>query len=270
MKAAYFQYFRAASLQAAIDTLATSADARLMAGGQTLGPMLNLRLAMPSLLIDLSRIPELKAIEKLPGRRVIGAGVTHAMLEDEDDDSSLTRCLAGVASTIAFRAVRNRGTIGGSIAHADPAADWLTTLTMLDASVWLSGPEGRRKLRLPDFLQGTFATAMQPGEIVESIEISELSAYARWGIYKVSQKIGEFPKAIGAVLYDGPVSRVVLGALDRPPIVLTGVAERAARDGAPSIEALSGHIAQGVPELDEIDRHIYATTLRRAFVRALA
>ena len=191
------------------------------------------------------------------------------MLEDYDDGSSLARCLASVASTIAFRAVRNRGTIAGSIAHADPAADWLTTLTLLDASVWLCGPEGRRKLRLQDFLVGTFATALRPAEIVERIEIVELRADARWGVYKVSRKIGEFPKAIGAVMYNGPVSRAVLGALDRPPIVLSGLAEQAARDGPPSIEALSGHIAQGVPELDEIDRHIYATTLRRAFVRAL-
>ncbi|MGD9922051.1 MAG: xanthine dehydrogenase family protein subunit M [Pseudorhodoplanes sp.] len=270
MKAAPFGYFAATSVQAAVDELAAAdADARVMAGGQTLGPMLNLRLAMPSLLIDLSRISELKTIQKVSGRRVIGACVTHAMLEDHDDGSSLARCLAGVASTIAFRSVRNRGTIGGSIAHADPAADWLTAMTMLNASVRLSGPGGRRTLPLSDFVLGTFTTALKRGEILESIEVAELRPDARWGIYKVSQKIGEFPKAIGAVLYDGPISRAVLGALDRPPVMLNDIADRARREGTPSIATLSDAIALIVPELDDIDRHIYAATLERAFKRAL-
>lgn len=271
MKAAPFRYIAATSVQAAVEALATAdADARVMAGGQTLGPMLNLRLAMPSLLIDLNRIAELKKIDKRADRRVIGACVTHAMLEDEDDGSSLSRCLSGVASSIAFRSVRNRGTLGGSIAHADPAADWLTTMTLLDANVGLSGVGGKRTLRLADFLLGTFATALQPGEILESIELPELRSDARWGVYKVSQKIGEFPKAIGAVLYNGPAARAVLGALDRPPVVLPDIAERAIRDGVPTIDALGECITSHVPELDDIDRHIYATTLRRAFMRAAA
>ena len=272
MKPAPFRYLRAVSVEHAVQALCEAeGDARVIAGGQTLGPMLNLRLAIPSLLIDLNRIAGLKRIEKKSGRRLIGACVTHSALEDGEDGSKLSALLASIASSIAFRSVRNRGTIGGSLAHADPAADWVTLMSILDANVVLAGPQGRRTLRFDDFVIGTFTTALIHGEILETIELMELSATVRWGFYKISQKIGEFPKAIGAVLLDEQTVRAFVGGLNRKPVMISGLAEtvRHAVDGACDLKAIADHVKEAAPELDEIDLQIYATTLQRAIRRAV-
>jgi carbon-monoxide dehydrogenase medium subunit len=119
MKAAVFDYVAPRSLGEAVKAIASSDGAKLIAGGQSLGPMLNLRLARPRLLVDISRIDALQQIESRRDSLWIGAATTHARLEDEADGM-----LQAVAGGIAYRSVRNRGTIGGSMAHADPAADW--------------------------------------------------------------------------------------------------------------------------------------------------
>ncbi|MGP0092799.1 MAG: FAD binding domain-containing protein [Xanthobacteraceae bacterium] len=152
MKPAAFEYERPGDLDLAVKALVRSGgEARLLAGGQTLGPMLNMRLAMPARLIDLGSIASLKQIELQDDMLTIGAGVTHATLEDHQDGSPTGRLLSHVASTIAFRAIRTRGTIGGSLAHADPAADWVATTILLDARITLAGPNGTRRVVARDF-----------------------------------------------------------------------------------------------------------------------
>ena len=132
MKAAQFDYVRPRDLGEALDAL-KAADAKPIAGGQWLGPMLNLRLARPKLLVDVSRLAELKSITDEGDAWRIGAAVTHAELEDKP----LAGCepLANVARVVAYRAVRNRGTVGGSLAHADPAADWPPAIGFVSAAL---------------------------------------------------------------------------------------------------------------------------------------
>jgi len=135
MKAARFDYARARSLAHAVELLGGGDGfVKLLAGGQTLGPMLNLRLVQPDLLVDVSKLDETRRWSEEGGAILIGAGVTHAAIEDGALPGPTGAILAGIAAGIAYRAVRNRGTIGGSLAHADPAADWLSSLAALEAA----------------------------------------------------------------------------------------------------------------------------------------
>ncbi len=140
MKPAVFDYARAGSVAEAVAMLAAADTVRAIAGGQSLGPMLNLRLARPSKLIDIKRIPELRAIAA-DGRVLrIGACRTHAEIEDGVVEDVTQGMLATVARGISYRAVRNRGTLGGSLAHADPAADWVSAMVALGAVFIVQGP----------------------------------------------------------------------------------------------------------------------------------
>ena len=274
MKPAPFDYVAAASLEEAVTALAAAGgEARLIAGGQTLGPMLNMRLATPSRLVDISRIAGLRRIAESGTKLVIGSGVTHAMLEDRSDPSPAVRLMCHVASTIAYRAIRTRGTIGGSLAHADPAADWLTALVLLDAELTIFGPAGRRNLPMPDFVQGAFATALGPADVLEAIAFVKLSGAARWGYCKLARKVGEFPEALGAVLLDPAraESRIVVGALDGAPVLLPALAERVAREGrgAATRESVGAAVAAAVPGLDPVALRLHSVAVRRAIEQAL-
>jgi carbon-monoxide dehydrogenase medium subunit len=275
MKPAAFEYERPGDLDLAVKALARAgSEARLLAGGQTLGPMLNMRLAMPARLIDLGSIASLKRIETQGDTLTIGAGVTHAMLEDRQDSSPTGRLLSHVASTIAFRAIRTRGTIGGSLAHADPAADWVTITMLLDARITLVGPNGTRRVAAGEFFKGTFSTQIRPEEILESISIAKLSADSRWGYYKICRKVGEFPEAIGAVIFDPvrEIARIVVGALDGPPALLSALAMAVARDGLPAanLDAIRNAVNVAAPGLDEVDRQIHSVAVRRAIIQGVA
>lgn len=275
MKPAAFDYVRPADVDAAIAALAAaSGEARVLAGGQTLGPMLNLRLARPSVLVDIGRIGALKQIEKRGNVLAIGAGVTHAALEDLAEPSPTGKLLSHVASTIAFRAVRNCGTVGGSLAHADPAADWITVMMLLDARLFIAGASGRRSVTMRDFMQGAYTTEIEPAELLAEIQIEELSREARWGYYRVCRKIGEFPDALGAAVLDPvrSVARVVVGALDGAPVQLPGLAQRVAGQGAAAAgaDAVRAAVKQAVPGLDAVDLQLHAAAVRRAILQALA
>ena len=274
MKPAPFDYVAAANLEEAVEALAAAGgEARLLAGGQTLGPMLNMRLATPSRLVDISRIAGLRRIAESGTKLVIGAGVTHAMLEDRGDPSPAVRLMCHVASTIAYRAIRTRGTIGGSLAHADPAADWLTALVLLDAELTIFGPTGRRTVAMRDFMQGAFATALGPADVLEAIAFVKLSSAARWGYCKLARKVGEFPEALGAVLLDPAraVSRIVVGALDGAPVLLPTLAERVAREGSSAAARASvrAAVAAAAPGLDPVALQLHSVAVRRAIERAL-
>jgi len=223
MKPVNFDYERPATLQAALALLANEGRiAKPVAGSQSLGPMLNLRLVEPELLVDITAIPELAAIREDKGVLVLGACVTHAALEDGGYPDPTRGVLAQVAAGIAYRAVRNRGTVGGSLAHADPAADWVSALIALGADVVVAGASGRRTVPAKDFVVGVFETSLAPGELVAEIRIPGLSANARWGYAKICRKAGEFSHATGAVLADPAraFARAVIGAVSGPPIVV--------------------------------------------------
>ncbi|MCB4769307.1 FAD binding domain-containing protein [Ancylobacter sp. Lp-2] len=223
MKAARFDYQRPATVAAAVAALGGDHGAKPVAGGQSLGPMLNLRLARPSCLVDVAKIPELRRVEERADGVLYGAAITHAEFEDGAVPDPTPGFLARVAHGIAYRAVRNRGTVGGSLVHADPAADWPTTLTALGARVVLAGPQGTRELALEDFLLGAFSTALEEGEIVTGVFVPRCSAGARFGYRKSCRKVGEFAEAMCAVLADDGrgVHRLVIGATEGRHIVVT-------------------------------------------------
>src|SRR5437016_5609032 len=203
MKAARFDYERARSLAEAVELLGSGDGfVKLLAGGQTLGPMLNLRLVQPDLLVDVSKLPETTSWREEGGSLLIGAGITHAAIEDGALPGPTGAVLAQVAAGIAYRAVRNRGTIGGSLAHADPAADWLSALAALAAEVVLVGPAGERRVKVAALAKGAFATEIGDDEILREIAVPRLAKGARWGYYKVCRKTGDFAEAIGAVVHD--------------------------------------------------------------------
>ncbi len=258
MKAAAFEHARPTTLAEAVDLLAGAAGARALAGGQSLGPMLNLRLAQPRLLVQVNRLPELCGVDTDVDAVTIGSCVTHSAIADGLTPDIGAGVLARVAASIAYRAVRNRGTIGGSLCHADPAADWVTVLIALDASVLLQGPDGARRLHAADFNQGAFRTALQAGELLRDIRIPRLSGDARWAYEKACRKPGDFAHAMAAVLLRGDTRRVVIGALGGRPLLLQG--DAASMDGA----------ADALRALDPVQRHMQLVVLRRAFARAAA
>jgi carbon-monoxide dehydrogenase medium subunit len=238
MKAAKFDYEAPASLDEALSRLAESGG-KAVSGGQSMGPMLNMRLATPDLLVDLRRLDELNGYSQGDGKLVVGAAVTHAQVEDGALPDVTKGMMASVASDIAYRPVRTRGTIGGSLCHADPAADWPSALTALDATLVVAGTGGTRRIGIDDFLLGAFAIALNEGEVLIAVEIPVLSDAARWGYFKFCRKTGEFAETICGVVFDpaNDIRRVVLGALG----------------GAPKrLGELEDNLGNGVPGDDDI------------------
>jgi len=222
MKPVAFDYARPATSEEAVRLLrGAGPDARPVAGSQSLGPMLNLRLVRPSLLVDLRQCSDLRSVTDEGDALVYGAAITHAEIEDGRVPDATGGWMAAAARHIAYRAVRTRGTLGGSLAHADPAADWVTVMSGLGAELVLRGPDGLRALAMTDFMLGPFATAAAPGEILVGVRVKKRNASARWGYWKYCRKTGEFAKAAAAVLVDPDhgETRVVAGALERAPLV---------------------------------------------------
>lgn len=274
MKAESFEYVRPGTVGQALSLLASwRGDARLMAGGQTLGPMLNMRVATPKCIIDLSKIDALRKMEDRQDSIIVGAAVTHSRFEDAAASSPTWRLLSSVASSIAYRAIRNRGTIGGSLAHADPAADWPATMMLLGARLTIAGARRTRVVDMKDFMHGPFRTAIEPDEVLTSIEFRTISADARWGYYKVCRKGGEYPDAIGAVLFDRlrNIQRIIVGALDVAPQLLESLAMIVGQQNrAPESQMILDAIAGIAPDLSDVDLQLHAAAVRRAIVQAVS
>jgi aerobic carbon-monoxide dehydrogenase medium subunit len=251
MKAAAFEYVRPPDVAGALDALQKNPGAKLIAGGQSLVPMLNLRLARPQVLIDISGIDGLRKVEDRKTHIRVGATVTHAELENR----AISDCilLQRVAGGIAYRAIRNRGTIGGSMAHADPAADWPLAMAAMGATVSLQGKGSTRQLPADSFMLGAFQTRLADDEILVAVDVPKLSPKARFGYYKFCRKPGEFPEASAAAVFD-PVSRtarIYLGALAGAPQPLHRLAAAIARGGA--LAASDAAIASSVDDVSQGD-----------------
>ena len=262
MKPAPFEYVRARDAQEAARLLGDPArDARIIAGGQSLGPMLNLRLARPDLLVDVSRCEDLRGYVDEGDAVVYGASVTHADIEDGRVPDALDGHMARAARQIAYRAVRNRGTLGGSIAHADPAADWPTVLLATGAEVILQNPTGLRAMRLAQFITGPFSVARDRDEVLVGVRVFKRSAALRWSYRKVSVKAGEFAHAFAIAMHD-PSSgerRAVVGAIERVPLVLDAPGDELA-DPARA----RAFIAERLPGLPATRQQLHGATLARA------
>ena len=270
MKPVAFDYQRPRELAAAIKLLGEAGgNVKVMAGAQSLGPMLNLRLAQPRLVVDVRGIPELYEAGDSEDAVFIGSCVTHAAIEDGRVPDPSLGFMREVAANIAYRAVRNRGTIGGSVCHADPAADWPNVLPALAAVAIISGAAGRREVPAGRFMSGAFSTVLEDDEIVVGFRIPKLSARARWGHYKFCRKPGEFAEAMGAVVVDPErnVCRAVIGAMQGPPQVIEDAWFLA--DGFDSERAFAAVDAAGLAH-DAYERQIHFVALRRAVMAATA
>ena len=270
MKPVAFDYTRPASVAEAVRILAVEPNAKVLAGGQTLGPMLNLRLVRPTLLIDIARISELAAVGQDADGVTIGATVTHAAIEDGRVPDPTGGFLPRVARGIAYRAVRTRGTIGGSLAHADPAADWLTCLTALGTQVMIAGVAGARSVRLANFVRGAMETELAASELLTGVRVPSCSRAARFGFHKICRKTGEFAEAIGVVALD-PERQLTRLACSTPagaPIVLD------ARDlalGEPCDAAdVQARLVKAGLTGDAYELKLHAVAVRRALLQALA
>ncbi len=268
MKAAPFDYVAPKTVAEASASLAAP-GAVAIAGGQSLVPMLNLRVALPDLLVDLGALQELKEVTSTPGAIRIGALTTHAAIEDGKLPDRFGGLMQKVASTISYRAVRNHGTIGGSVALADPAADWPGCLMALGANARISGLKGTRSEPIGDLVRGQYSTSLAPDEIILGFDVPRPDATLRCGSFKVVRKSGAFASSIAFAVArgrGGPVC-VVLAAAAARPSSLPRIAE-CIRAGEGADEPLRAAIAQDVASLipgnDSYLMRLHTSTVLRA------
>lgn len=215
MKPAAFAYHRPASLEEALALLAEHGDdAKLIAGGQSLVPMMNFRLVAPEHLIDLGRVGGLDGIEDVEGAIVVGARVRHADLASAPLVRRRCPLLAVAAGTIGHWAIRQQGTIGGSLAHADPAAQLPLVAIALGAEIEAAGPDGRRRVAAADFFEALMTTALAPEEILTAVRFPMLGDGEGWAFEMRARRAGDF--AIVAVagtvtVADGTIAAARLG-----------------------------------------------------------
>lgn len=268
MKPAQFEYTRPKSMQEAIALLSDAeANAKVIAGGQSLGPMLNLRLARPGKLVDIRHLPQLRAVRADSKSFAIGATLTHAEIEDVAFEDFSRGLLPFVARGIAYRAVRNRGTVGGSLAHADPAADWVSTMAAIGATIVISGPGGERRVPAQQFLIGAFTSEVSTTEILTAIELPRLSATVRWGYYKICRKTGEFAKAIGVTIQDAQLGlfRILAGSTEGRPLLLTRSGEMLASRGPEHAASQAREeIEEALPHIEPSHRQQLVVAVQRS------
>lgn len=218
MKPPKFEYVRPASIQEAVAALgAAGEDAKIIAGGQSLVPMMNFRLLNPAVLIDINRIPGLGEIHEQPdGGLRIGALTRHHALETSEVVKRLYPVLHAAMQQVAHLAIRNRGTIGGSITHADPAAELPMLMKLLDASITLISSKGTRIVEAEDFFLSALTADVQENELVTEINLPPLPQGAGWAFEEVARRAGDFAlAAVGVVLHvqEGKVAEARIGAM---------------------------------------------------------
>lgn len=232
MKPAPFAYVRPVSLSDAVECLvANGDDAKVLGGGQSLIPLLAFRLVRPSVLVDLGAVPGLDQIVLTGDRLVIGARATHRAVELDEDVRRVVPMVTAALGHLGHVAIRNAGTVGGSIAHADPAAEWAAVALALDGSVVLTGPSGSRAVPVEDFFVDWMHTDLRAGEIVTALELVSPPAGSGWGFNEVARRHGDFGLAGAAVVIsvaDRTITRarVALLGLGLTPLRARHVEER--------------------------------------------
>ncbi|MDR7523260.1 MAG: FAD binding domain-containing protein [Armatimonadota bacterium] len=282
-----FDYFAPRTVAEAVGLLQLyGTEAKPLAGGHSLIPLMKLRLAAPRYLIDLNRIPDLAYIREVDGTLRIGALTRHADLEASDLIRAHYPLLADTARVIADPLVRNMGTIGGSLAHADPAGDWGAAMLASRATVVLAGPRGTRTMGIDDFLVGTFATALEPDELLTEIRVMRPPARSGGAYLKLERKVGDFAiAAVGvSLLLDarGRCDQVGIGLCNVGATSLRARRAEQVLRGQPPDEAAIAQAAQAAAEESDpasdlrgpaeykrdVVRVLTARALRRALERA--
>jgi len=196
MKPAPFEYHRPESVEEALSLLAEHGyDAKLLAGGQSLVPAMNFRMAVPAVLIDLNRVAGLDGITEVDGGLRIGAMVRQRAAERDGLIAARAQLIAETLPYVAHAQIRNRGTMGGSIAHADPAAEIPAVMLALDARFRLRGPNGERLVTAGEFFTGLFGTALEPDEMLTEIELPAAGPRTGWAFDEVSRRHGDYALA---------------------------------------------------------------------------
>jgi carbon-monoxide dehydrogenase medium subunit len=265
LKPAPFEYEAPGSVAEAIDLLHRHGDdAKPLAGGQSLGPLLNLRLATPSVLVDLNRIRELQGVTERDGRLVVGAMTRQRTLERSPDVARVCPLLAEAVRWIGHVAVRNRGTVGGSLAHADPAAELPAVATALGAEVRVRGPGGERMLAASELFVMPLVTSLAPDELVVSIAFPRIEARTGHAWVEVSRRHGDFALAGAAAA----VSLDERGAAADVRLALAGVGA-APVDASSDAAQLTG-TEPTIPAFDEVARQVAGTCRPPSDVHASA
>jgi aerobic carbon-monoxide dehydrogenase medium subunit len=223
MKLPPFDYACPTTLPEAIQLLASNDDAKAIAGGQSLVPMLAFRLSQPSLLVDLRKLADLRGIRISDAGVTLGAMVRWRDIEDDERLETAHPLLKAAISHVAHYQIRNRGTVGGSIAHADPAAEMPGIAMTCDAEIAVVGKSGAHVIQAADFFQGALTTALTTDEIIVEIRLPAWPAGRRWGFQEFARRRGDFAMAAAAVFYDqderGKARNAhvgVIGVGDRP------------------------------------------------------
>jgi carbon-monoxide dehydrogenase medium subunit len=271
MKLPPFEYACPTKLSEAVALLAArNGDAKLIAGGQSLVPMLAFRLAAPALLVDLRKLPELRKIEISENGTVLGSMVRWCDILADARLRVSQPLLRGAVTHVAHYQIRNRGTIGGSIAHADPAAEMPGIALACEAEIATVGTAGPRVIKAADFFVGPLMTVLEPDEIIVEIRLPPWPAKRRWGFQEFARRRGDFAMAAAAVWYDQDSGKArnahvgVIGVGDRP-LRLTAV--EAALNGRVIDEATIAQAEAAASAAVEPQADIHASAdYRRALV----
>lgn len=272
MKPAPFDYRRAASVAEAVALLGRhGAEAKLLAGGQSLLPALNLRLAAPALLIDIGGIAALRHIALGDGMLSIGAGTRHADLLDSPLIAQHAKLLALAAAEIAHPAIRNRGTLGGSLAHADPAAELPACMLALDARIVAAGPAGERAWPAADFFTGLFTTRLAPDEVLIRVEIDAARPGRTCTFHELARRAGDYAMiGVAATAADRALTALRLGWFAAGPVPLrarrTEAALAGTHGGAAALAAADAALAEDLPQHGDLNA---AAATRLALARVL-
>ena len=249
MKAAAFDYIRAGSVAEAAALLRQhGGEAKLIAGGQSLLPALNLRLSAPALLVDIGLIPALRGIVVQDGVLRIGALTTHAEVLASPVIAAHAPLLPAAVAHIAHPAIRSRGTIGGSLANADPAAELPACALVLQARMVAEGPDGVRRIAARDFFTGLFETALAEDEVLTAVEVDVASA-AVWGFSELARRSGDYA-IVGLAAHGTPdVMRLAYFAVGTRAVLAVHAAAALAQDGLAAAQAA---LAQDLEPHDDL------------------
>ncbi|HMH94397.1 MAG TPA: xanthine dehydrogenase family protein subunit M [Streptosporangiaceae bacterium] len=280
---ASFDYVRPTSLPVAISALASGGeDAKVIAGGQSLLPLLRLRLAYPSLLVDAGGLAELQGVSEAGDSLVIGAGTTHHRVIRDPLIAEHCGLLAQAAATVADPAVRHRGTLGGSLAHGDPAGDLPAVILALDAVLLASGPSGAREIPAGEFFVDYLTTALLPGEILTGVRVPKLGP--GWGyryekFHRTAQAWATVGVAALARRSDGHVAEARIGLTNMGSVPVRATAAESAVAGAEAsvaaLRAAAASAADGTqPPADlhgapDYRRHLARVLTGRALAAAV-
>jgi len=284
MKPAAFDYIAPKTLEAAVAALAAAnGDGKVLAGGQSLMPLLNFRMARPAVVVDLMHIPGLSFIELRGDKVAIGAMTRHADLEFSELVAAKLPVMAAAMRHVAHLAIRNKGTIGGSLSHADPAAELPMLAVFYGATIKVQGPEGRRDIPAEDFFISALTNCLDAEEIVFEIDFPILTSHTGWAFEEVARRFGDFALASIAVSFEVLDRQIVdarvavMGVADTPRRLREAEAALQGLEGGPEAAAGFAEVVRSclTPESDihvsaEYRKNLIGTLAKKAFTTAWA